>query len=481
MYKISINQKAQTVHEAAVSAYPLNRVWQGKQRSPDQTETAYFVTFDMEDKVKLEVEVAVTTIDKVEIRPFEYELSYTVKDNKITVEISEPCQFTIEVNGRHHALHVFANPPLVHRRSDNEIYFGPGEHHPGVIVPESGQTVYIDEGAVVYGAIFAYKVKDVHITGRGILDSSHLRRGEEEYEGRPGDEMADLFTRYGLPARDKKYVSSLVAYECENLAIDGIVLRNPMLWTMIIRNHCRNVMIDNVKLIGLWRYNSDGINICTSENVTVRNSFIRSFDDCLIARGAYLEGEDNCNLNNLLVENCVMWCDWGKSIEVWAGHLPGTIHDISFRNNYLIHLSAVAMDITTWFGSGKTAIRNIEFKDIFINTDTGYESLRIQKSDDDVYCSDPDFIPQILRIDCDRLGDFTGGQEAGRKQDASNYVVKYEHIVIDNIQCSGPGKANLSVLIDAKRNPVEIRDVKLRNIDTGNIVITGKIHGISVE
>ena len=103
--------------------------------------------------------------------------------------------------------------------------------------------------------------------------------------------MAESFIRCGLPLRDKKYTSALVAYDCENLTIDGIIIRDAMLWTVIVRNHCRKVLIDNIKIIGQWRYNSDGIDICASEDVVVRNSFIRAFDDCFIARGAYLEGE----------------------------------------------------------------------------------------------------------------------------------------------------------------------------------------------
>jgi len=478
-YRILLNGRELPLHEAKVSAHPFNRVWDGRQRPLDQTEEAYFVTFDFEGKAVLSVEVD-AKIESVEIRPFESDLPHSLDGGKIIVEVSDPCQFTVEVNGRRQALHVFANAPLAYRHTENEIYFGPGEHHPGVIVPKSGQTVCIDEGAVVYGAIFVWKANRVHITGRGILDSSRLRRGEEEFSGRPGDEMADLFTRCGLPPRDRKYVSSLVAYGCEDLTVDGIVLRDAMLWTVIVRNHCRNVLIDNVKIIGQWRYNSDGIDICASENVTVRNSFIRAFDDRFVARGAYLEGE-TAELHHVRVEHCVMWCDWGKSIEVWAGQLPHAIHDISFRNNHLIHLSATAIDVTTWFGGENTEIRNLEFKDIFIDTDVEYESLRIQKNEDDVYAPEPGFVPQLLRIDCDRLGDFNGGQIAGKKSKASRYRLSYAHIVLDNIRCLGPGAASLSAVIDAKHNPVEIEDVVLRGVDTETISIRGKIHGISVE
>ena len=58
------------------------------------------------------------------------------------------------------------------------MYFGPGEHDVGRIVPKSGQTIYIDSGAVVYGEIFAWDVENVTIAGRGILDHSKMQPGE---------------------------------------------------------------------------------------------------------------------------------------------------------------------------------------------------------------------------------------------------------------------------------------------------------------
>ena len=109
--------------------------------------------------------------------------------------------------------------------------------------------------------------------------------------------------------------------------IEGITLKDSMFWSLIVRNHCENIVIDNIKIIGQWRYNSDGIDICSSKNVTVKNSFVRSFDDCFVARAPYLKDETE-DVENITVENCVMWCDWGKSLEIWCGNKPCAIRNI---------------------------------------------------------------------------------------------------------------------------------------------------------
>ena len=69
-----------------------------------------------------------------------------------------------------------------------------------------------------------------------------------------------------------------------NAFISGIILRDPHEWTVVPRN-CDSITIDNIKLIGLWRYNSDGIDLVNSKNITIRNTFVRSFDDNIVIKG----------------------------------------------------------------------------------------------------------------------------------------------------------------------------------------------------
>lgn len=72
--QVKRNRVPVEIHEISVSAYPINRIWPGYQRNPDQTEPAWFVAFDMEQPVVLEVEYDSPVPDDLEIRPLEYKM-----------------------------------------------------------------------------------------------------------------------------------------------------------------------------------------------------------------------------------------------------------------------------------------------------------------------------------------------------------------------------------------------------------------------
>ena len=75
-------------------------------------------------------------------------------------------------------------------------------------------------------------------------------------------------------------------YNCENIEVSDVIFTNSSTWVMSMFN-CKNVHIDNVKIVGQWRYNTDGIDIVNSENVFIENSFIRSFDDTITIKAIY--------------------------------------------------------------------------------------------------------------------------------------------------------------------------------------------------
>ena len=94
----------------------------------------------------------ITTDKKIEscdIRPKEFGIIPEVKGNTIEFEVANPCQFVVEINGHHEALHLFVNPKEYTQvdKEDSRIhYYGPGVHEAGVINVKSDETVYIDEG-----------------------------------------------------------------------------------------------------------------------------------------------------------------------------------------------------------------------------------------------------------------------------------------------------------------------------------------------
>jgi hypothetical protein len=439
-YTVYLNDQALPVHAARTSREPINRVWPGKQRDIQQTEISYFVTFDMAAPVRLRIETS-DDIERFALRPREFGIKHKISKRCIEIDLAHPRLFTIEVNGHHEALCVFANEPFTYKITDNTLYFGPGEHHVGMLYPKDGQTIILDEGATVYGGIYAYKVNDLTICGRGILDSSELLRGDELIER--GDRLANELMELGLTERDVRYCCAFNAYACNNLSVDGIILRDPPFWAFTLRNGCRNVNLNNIKLIGLWRYNADGFDLCNCYDTTLSNCFVRSFDDCVVVRAPYLDGEEG-GCKNVTVANNVLWCDWGKNLEIWAGNIDAAITDVVFRDNYLIHSCHIGVSIDTWMGSEHITVDGVTYENIYI--DTSSDPLYPVFESNEAPPVIAEEIPlQAVRIQVGRLGKHVGNQKILPIIDTSPFTIVYKNIHLRNVRCTGEFKAPMTV------------------------------------
>ena len=203
-------------------------------------------------------------------------------------------------------------------------------------------------------------VDDVTVVGRGILDGSRQPRVDLDYAGsrhlaEVGDKLKGDQVFSGR--LDEWGTAPVFAMKCRNLKIDGITFRDAPRWTMNM-SHCEGVDIRNVKLIGMWRYNSDGIDICSSCDAVVADSFVRSFDDCVIARPPF---------RNMLVTNCVFWCDWGHNMKVQHAQLPSVMENIVFADIKAIEVSALLASVTTRYGSTNCVIRNVSYRNIEVD------------------------------------------------------------------------------------------------------------------
>ena len=460
-YKVLLNGISKDVQKLAVSAFPLNRVWTGEQRIADQSEDAYFVSFDLSSTCEMEIEVS-EDFACYEIRPRSFCLNARRDGRKIFLTLDRPMNFTVETDGTNNALHVFANPEKS-LPSGNVIYYGAGEYKADLIWLESNQTLFIDEGAVVYGVVYAKDAENIKIMGRGVLDASPYRRGNDDHAG--GREVIDALLDRGFSPSDMKYHGNIVLNHCKNCLIEGVILKDAPMWSTIVRNGCENITVDNIKIVGQWRYNSDGINICTSKNVMIKNSFIRSFDDCIITRGAYLEGEDG-NVENVLVENCVLWCDWGKCIETWCGHKPTEIKNVVFKNNYLIHLSVTALNITVWYGSEKSVVKDITYENIYIDLDEDYYFLQLDNSGNDEFKKEKGFVPFAVKVSVERLGRMVdlGSQRCESVDDYSDFNVYFSNVLYKNVRYVGE-KRDMPVIIEKHSEIHTIENIRAENCD----------------
>jgi len=230
----------------------------------------------------------------------------------------------------------------------------------------NGQKMYIPDGAVVRGGIYATGVSDISIFGRGIVDASQsLHAGEEQYIRR-----VNPYLNLSGGMRD---------------TLEGITVLDPPGWTATVESS--NSLIKNYSSIGC-EGNSDGVSL--GKSTTLTGSFIRTSDDVLCYPG-----------NNTVCKNSVVWGDKahvffltsGKNIrfsniDVIGAHEKlwdyqgvicieafngSTISDITFENIRISPFrdsqSELVMWITTnltnyWWPKPGKSIKNVVLKNI---------------------------------------------------------------------------------------------------------------------
>ncbi len=389
------------VSQCYVSAYPYNRRWPGHQRTTDQREIAYFTRLEGEGPITFEYKpdhpFSVCTI-----RPLSAKVTPVVKDGIITFTLPHAGGYTVELDGTHNALHLFLDLPKNYTVSPDTAgthYFGAGVHHVGILHLKDNETVYIDEGAVVYGSIHGEGVNRVRILGRGILDNSENVEEILFKVEKLGDGTVDV----GNSRREH----TIHLINSSNIEIEGITIRDSLVYN-IAAFGCENISVKNIKIIGCWRYNSDGIDLHNCRNALVSGCFLRTYDDSLCAKGHTGYRYDTCE--NILFENCVVWNDWGKAFEIGAETRAEHMRRIVFRNCDAIHLDGPAIDIMN-VDYGR--VHDVLFEDIRIEYDAVIQRPTIQKDDETPFVADPasTYMPDAICFNIQKHAEYSGGLE----------------------------------------------------------------------
>lgn len=323
VYRVFVNGEEVPVYTCRISAYPFNG-WAGShQRDVQQAEAASYVNLVSDEPLRIEV-VSARPYKRIMVKPYSKGVKAEEKEGRISFTLRENGQYVLELDSYHHCLYIFNGRPIACRDVQNTAhYFGPGIHFAGKIVMKSGEKMYVDKDALVYGCVFAENAENIEIYGNGILDDS----GEE---------------RVSLQCYEDYTNGNLKFYDCKNLKIRGVGMKNSAIWCVNVF-HCENVEIDGISVFGQWRYNTDGIDIVNSQNVHVKNSFVHSFDDTIVIKGI----DRYCDTDNkhILVENCVLWCDWGRACEIGLETSCNEYSDIVFRNCDIVRAGDFACDV----------------------------------------------------------------------------------------------------------------------------------------
>ena len=464
-YIVKVNGKQVPLNTARVSAMPFNRRWPGHQRSIDQTELVNFLSLETDEVLEFEI-IPKVPFEKVEIRPKSLGIKPEISDGKINFTLTKAAYFTVEPYGRQNALHIFADSPSdyssINKNSPDVIYFGKGEHDVGMIRLESNQTLFIDEGAVVYACVRATDEENIKILGRGILDNSRNKE-KIKFEVNAENNNSAVNNAERLHTIQPEY--------CTNVTIEGITIRDSLVYN-IKPVACENLDISNVKIIGNWRYNSDGIDMHNCVNVHIDNCFLRTFDDCICVKGFDLFFEENVMeaakkamyrngksydvFKNVVVENCVLWNDWGKCLEIGAETKAEEIYNIEFKNCDIIHVTGPVLDCSNvdW-----ADVHDISYHDINVEYDETILQPVIQTSDSHKYENpNPDFSPAFCSSKVIRHFEYSKG---------STRLGKNRDIVFENIHLKGRQKPKFIFKGQDAEHTVS-------NITVKNIFINGK-------
>ena len=212
----------------------------------------------------------------VEVQPMRFGIRPRRHGATITFRIEGPEKLSISRPGDHFAdatlLFLFANPidySRITAATPGIRYYGPGVYHESIDA-HTGDTIYLDGGAVIFGSLNLWKVQNVHVLGRGTII----------YDG-PQD-----------PYRDEGWMHKpdwhvVVMDNANNIEIDGITcITRSRSWQIQMRDS-NQIGFYDIKAIGgnPNNANQDGMDWLGGGDTTVRNSFFRTSDDVFAMQG----------------------------------------------------------------------------------------------------------------------------------------------------------------------------------------------------
>ena len=359
-YRVLVNGCEVPVYTCRISEYPFNRNYPGHQRPLNQSEVVSFVNLVSDETLEIEVQVRYP-YKKVRVKPYSKQVACAAQGEWVTFTLRENGSYVLEADSYHHCLYLFNSKPIpAPDPKEVTYYFGPGVHMPGKITLRDNESLYMDKDALVFGGVYANKAENIRVFGNGLLDGG--------YEARISPNCYEDYTN-----------GNIKLYDCKNVQVEGILMRNSAIWCVNLF-HCFDVKLHNIHVFGQWRYNTDGVDIVNSQDIVISDSFIHSFDDTITIKGICRYAKTDCK--RIRVENCVLWCDWGKTCEIGIETVCREYADIVFRGCDVLRGGNAAMDIQ----NGDCAeVHDILFEDIWVEYNAFDTPEQYQDTDEQIY------------------------------------------------------------------------------------------------
>ena len=168
---------------------------------------------------------------------------------------------------------------------------------------------------------------------------------------------------------DRNEMSYINVTHCKDCGVEGLLCLNPAGWNFVTYA-CDGLTIRDIAVFG-YRTNSDSLNVCGSENVTVSDCFARSGDDSFSAKTTNTEYA----LRHVRFENCVGWSDKCRAFGI-TGEAYSPIEDVVFSDCAVLYRNATwdndrvcSLAVSVEYGGAD--ITDVVFENIEIYRDSG--------------------------------------------------------------------------------------------------------------
>jgi hypothetical protein len=265
------------------------------------------------------------------VRPLARGISPKVNDNIISFQVNAPAKLSVERAGvrgpSDEVLFLFANSPESApppASSANVIVLPPGLHRQNIDL-KSGQTLYLEGGAVLMGSVNIWNVEDVKVLGRGTI----------LYDG-----PQDITQDEGPLLRNWRPIS---INNARNVTVNGITCVTRSRTWSIQNVRSENLRFENINIISAntANVNGDGFDFLGCDHVVIDQCFIRTCDDALAFYGDFMGVKVGLpprnEVTDVKISRCVFWATLANILRVGFIDSSPTTHDFSVRDCDVIH------------------------------------------------------------------------------------------------------------------------------------------------
>lgn len=179
--------------------------------------------------------------------------------------------------------------------------------------------------------LYAYKADGLTLDGEGAIDGQC-------------QEM-NLPANLRKPGTESKRPSLICIFRSRNVTVRNVTLRNPCMWTQIY-SECDNLLIDHIAVNAPPDCaNLDGMDICDSRDVIIRNCDVKSEDDSIC-----LKSQNSRGLKNILIENNRIRSYRANAIKLGTA-TKGPVTDVEITNNLVTYAKYAGLCIESVDGS----------------------------------------------------------------------------------------------------------------------------------